>query len=140
MYIVCSFGLPINLIHSHRSKIFAKCKDLKSKSKIKDVTTKNGDIIVLVDVRQKMTDSPCEDEDEGGNGQYVEKAVARVVERSSDSESPISPPLSSGERDSPATVTQKLVVVTDEAFSNLLKITKGLGDEDDIADMEKAEE
>ena len=94
-----------------------------------------------MDVRQKMTDSPCEDEDEGGNGQYVEKAVARVVERSSDSDSPISPPLSSSsERDSPATVTQKLVVVTDEAFSNLLKITKGLGDEDDIADMEKAEE
>ena len=94
-----------------------------------------------MDVRQKMTDSPCEDEDDGNtDGQYVDKAVARVVERSSDSDSPISPPLSSAERDSPATVTQKLVVVTDEAFSNLLKITKGLGDEDDIADMEKAEE
>ena len=93
-----------------------------------------------MDVRQKMTDSPCDEADDGGDGQYVEKAVARVVERSSDSDSPISPPLSSAERDSPATVTQKLVVVTDEAFSNLLKITKGLGDEDDIADMEKAEE
>ena len=93
-----------------------------------------------MDVRQKMTDSPCDEEDGNTEGQYVEKAVARVVERSSDSDSPISPPLSSGERDSPATVTQKLVVVTDEAFSNLLKITKGLGDEDDIADMEKAEE
>ena len=90
-----------------------------------------------------MTDSPCEDEDDGNtaDGQYVDKAVARVVERSSDSDSPISPPLSSSaERDGPATITQKLVVVTDEAFSNLLKITKGLGDEDDIADMEKAEE
>ena len=94
-----------------------------------------------MDVRQKMTDSPCDEEENNtADGQYVEKAVARVVERSSDSDSPISPPLSSGERDSPATVTQKLVVVTDEAFSNLLKITKGLGDEDDIADMEKAEE
>ena len=88
-----------------------------------------------------MSDSPTEDG--GGNADessdaYVEKAVARVVERSSDSDSPISPTLTS-ERDSPCTITQKMIVVTEEAFANLLKITKGLGDEEDIAGLEEVD-
>ena len=138
----CFYNVTPKKKFAFRSKIFAKCKDLKSKSKIKDVTTKNGDIIVLVDVKQKTSDSPCDDGDGGGNADegeaYVERAVARVVERSSDSDSPISPSLTS-ERDSPSTITQKMIVVTDEDFSNLLKITKGLGDEDDIAELEKVQ-
>ena len=93
-------------------------------------------------MKQKTSDSPCDDGDGGGNADegeaYVERAVARVVERSSDSDSPISPSLTS-ERDSPSTITQKIIVVTDEDFSNLLKITKGLGDEDDIAELEKVQ-
>lgn len=125
---------------AYRSKIFAKCKDLKSKGKIKDVTTKNGDIIVLVDVKQKTSYLPCDDGGSGGNTDEgdvnVDKVVADAQERPPDelrhTESPFSPPLTL-ERESPSTIIQKMVVVNDEEFSNLLKITKGIGDEDDIA-------
>ena len=124
-----------------RSKILAKCKDLKSKGKIKDVATKNGDIIVLVEVKRKAADADDEGvsgvsagvDDVNGVNKAKEVGEERPPEEPRQAESQFSPTLAS-ESDSPTTVFEKLVVVTDTQFENLLKITKGIGDEDVVAD------
>lgn len=65
-----------------RQKIFLKCKELKTKGLIKDVTTKNGDVFATIEKKE------------------LEEAAAAA-----------SPP-------------DKILVVTDTQFENLLKMTK----------------
>ncbi len=90
----------------YRRKIFNKCKDLKTKGKIKDVATKNGDVVVLVE-KKKMVKVDAEENGENGD----------VGKDGSDSE------------EKKVVVLEKMVVVTDTEFENLLRMTKGLSDE-----------
>ena len=72
-------------------------------------------------------------DDVNGVAKAKEVAEERPPEEPRQAESQFSPTLAS-ESDSPTTVFEKIVVVTDTQFEHLLKITKGIGDEDMVAE------
>jgi hypothetical protein len=84
-----------------RTKIWLKCKELKVQGLIKDVLTKNGDVYAIVAKRESPGAGPPTP---GTSTPTPSTSCSAVFD------------------------TEKILVVTDTQFENLLKMTKGVDD------------